>query len=122
MTLYAIWLVGSGGIIGTLFRVYLGKWIAARTGTAFPWGTWMINLSGSFILGILSAMNQRESIPAWVWLLGGIGFCGAYTTFSTFGYETYQLLERGQWSRAAAYVVSSVFFGLLLAWYGMRLG
>jgi CrcB protein len=121
-TLHAIWWVGGGGVIGTLLRFYLGKWIAGRTGSAFPWGTWIINLSGSFILGVLAAMDQRNAIPAWVWLMCGIGFCGAYTTFSTFGYEAQQLLERGKWARAAAYIVGTVVFGLLMAWCGIRLG
>jgi fluoride exporter len=114
----AFWLVGLGGIAGTLCRFYLGSWAAVKIGTSFPWGTWVINLSGSMVLGILFVLHNREFLSDEVWWLLGVGFCGAYTTFSTFGYEVQQLLEKKQYARAAVYVLSSVSLGLLLAWGG----
>lgn len=113
-----IGIVGLGGIFGTLLRFYLGKWISAKASTSFPWGTWVINISGSFILGILSGLHSSQTIPNWSWLMLGVGFCGAYTTFSTFGYETIGLIEKGNKSQAAAYVITSVVLGILFAWLG----
>ncbi|KFN09082.1 fluoride efflux transporter CrcB [Paenibacillus macerans] len=110
--------VGAGGILGTLLRYYLGKWISGKMGGGFPYGTWAINLSGSFLLGLLSALHSRHGIPEWSWLMFGVGFCGAYTTFSTFGYETIGLIEQGRKRNAAVYVISSVLLGVLFAWLG----
>jgi CrcB protein len=115
----AIWLVGLGGIIGTLLRYYLGRWVAIRTGVGFPWGTWVINLSGSLVLGILFALHNREALTDELWWMLGIGFCGAYTTFSTFGYEMQQLIEKKHVTTAAVYMLSSLGLGILLAWSGM---
>jgi CrcB protein len=117
----AIWLVGLGGVLGTLLRYYLGKWIALRTGTDFPWATWVINLSGSLFLGILFTLFNRELISIQLWWMLGVGFCGAYTTFSTFGYQTQQLIEKQQLLRAAVYMLSSIIIGLLMAWCGILL-
>lgn len=117
----AFWLVGFGGIVGTCIRYYLGKWLTAKTGTQFPWGTWGINLSGSLLLGILFKLYQSEHLTDSLWWMLGVGFCGAYTTFSTFGYEMQQLLEKQKFVRAAIYMLSSISLGLLLAWVGMSL-
>jgi CrcB protein len=115
----AIGLVGLGGVLGTLLRYYLGKWIALRAGTDYPWSTWVINLSGSLFLGILFSLFKRELITLELWWMLGVGFCGAYTTFSTFGYETQQLIEKQQLLRAAVYMLSSIIIGLFMAWCGM---
>jgi CrcB protein len=122
MNFIAFWLVGFGGIIGTLIRYYLGRWIAGKAGVSFPWGTWVINLSGSLVLGFLFALHNREILSDEVWWVLGVGFCGAYTTFSTFGYELQQFMEKKQVSRAAIYLLSSMSLGLLLAWSGMIMG
>lgn len=116
-----IGIVGLGGVLGTLLRYYLGKWVTSKTGTRFPWGTWIINLSGSMLLGVLSALHTGQAIPEWCWLMLGTGFCGAYTTFSTFGYETITLIGNGLKRQAAVYVLSSVVIGILCAWLGMRI-
>jgi fluoride exporter len=115
----AFWLVGLGGIIGTLCRFYLGRWVVIKTGTSFPWGTWVINLTGSLILGMLFALHNREALTDEIWWLLGVGFCGAYTTFSTFGYEVQQLIEKKHVIAAAIYMLSSIGLGLLVAWCGM---
>lgn len=116
-----IGIIGLGGILGTLARFYLGKWILSKTGIQFPWGTLTINLTGSFILGILFYWHIQDLIPLWVWSMLGIGFCGAYTTFSTFGYETSQLLGKKKLLRAIMYTITSVSLGLLCAWLGILL-
>jgi CrcB protein len=118
---FAFGLVGLGGIAGTLCRFYLGRWVAVKTGTSFPWGTWVINLSGSLVLGMLFALHNREVLSDEIWWLLGVGFCGAYTTFSTFGYEVQQLIEKKHVIAAAIYMLSSISLGLLLAWIGMVL-
>ncbi|GIP46490.1 fluoride efflux transporter CrcB [Paenibacillus sp. DXFW5] len=114
-------IVGLGGILGTLLRYYLGQWISTRSahqGSLFPWGTWVINLSGSLLLGILAGLHTQHSIPAWSWLMLGTGFCGAYTTFSTFGYETITLIGKGYKRQAVLYVLSSALLGVACAWLG----
>ena len=115
-----IWLIGLAGMAGTLARFYVGKRMQALTGNRFPWGTWLINLTGSYVLGLLFGLHAEHRIPEWAWLAFGIGFCGAYTTFSTFGYETLQLLTNRQPGRAVFYVLGSVVPGVLLAWLGLE--
>lgn len=115
-----VW-IGIGGIAGAFARYFLGRWVASKSHSTFPLGTFLINITGSFLLGLLYALHTGETIPSWAWLVFGTGFCGAYTTFSTFGYETVQLLEQKRWGLAAAYVGGSVITGLLLAWAGMSI-
>ncbi|WP_338540451.1 fluoride efflux transporter CrcB [Paenibacillus tundrae] len=110
--------IGCAGMVGALLRYSLGKWISGSIGTGFPWGTWIINISGSLLLGLLYGCHQSAIIPDWLWVVGGTGFCGAYTTFSTFGYETLGLLNQARYARAAVYVVSSVVLGVAAAYVG----
>lgn len=114
-----VWFIGIGGILGSIARFSLGKWVQSQLKSAFPWGTWVINASGSFILGGLHAAQLYHGMPTLLYSFLGIGFCGAYTTFSTFGYETIGLLERGEIRRAANYVLSSVIIGIVCAWLGI---
>lgn len=114
--------VGIGGIFGAISRFLLGKWIMGKTSAKLPLGTWIINLSGSFLLGVLAILHVGHVIPDWLWLLFGTGFLGAYTTFSTFGYETIQMLQQKDTRRAVIYVSSSVILGILFAWIGGVIG
>ncbi|MEG0260708.1 MAG: fluoride efflux transporter CrcB [Lysinibacillus sp.] len=106
-------LVGFGGFFGALIRFYIGKSIVS----SYPWATLLINCSGSFALGFLYGLQPAE----WLWHLIGIGFLGAYTTFSTFGFEVLQLLEKQQWRQAVVYVLSSIIIGILCAALGLFL-
>jgi len=117
----AFWLVGLGGIVGTCIRYYLGLWLTRRAGSSFPWGTWIINLSGSLILGVFFNLYNQELLAEALWWMLGVGFCGAYTTFSTFGYEAQQLVVKKHFVRAMIYLISSIILGLLMAWIGMSL-
>jgi CrcB protein len=109
-------LISVGGAIGSCTRYLLSLWIGAPSwARGFPVGTFVINVTGSFILGG-AAVVIRERLPAaydnWFLLLG-TGFCGGYTTFSTFEFETFQLVTLGSWRIALANVVTSVVTGLI---------
>jgi CrcB protein len=114
-------LVSIGGVSGALARYYLGLAIAGRWGGSFPYATLLINLSGSFVLGLLAtlAIAKPALVPPEARLLLGVGFCGAYTTFSTFGVETVTLVQQGAWGTAGLYVLLSNALGLLAAFAGV---
>jgi fluoride exporter len=106
--------VAAGGAIGSVARLLLGAAIQQRSGTTFPVGTLFINLTGSLLLGfIIRVVLETPSVTPTVRALLTTGFCGGYTTFSTFSYETSVLLEEGSYGRAALYIIASV--GLALA-------
>lgn len=113
--------LAAGGAAGTLARYGLGKWIPTWAGTEFPWGTLTINLLGSLVLGF--AMRAFETAPVSPEVRGlvAVGFCGGFTTFSTFGYETVALLQGGEYGQAMAYALGSVAAGLVAVMAGMTL-
>jgi len=116
-------LTGTGGFFGAIARLWIDTWITAQFGTRFPYGTFVINMTGCFIIGVmLTVLNQRLDInPAWRYLLP-IGFVGAYTTFSSFEYETLAGFQRGGWPIPLLYVSFSVFIGFACVWVGSALG
>src|SRR5436190_21381098 len=100
----SLW-VGLGGFLGANARYWIGGWVQARWGSAFPWSTFVINVTGSFILGLfMTLVTERYAVPKApvLRLLVAIGFVGAYTTFSTFEFETLSLVTTGAWLRAFA--------------------
>lgn len=111
--------LAAGGVIGTLARYGLGKWIPTWAGTDFPWHTLAINLTGSFILGFTMRASDTLAISPEVRGFVAVGFCGAFTTFSTFTLETVTLMQHGEWGRAGAYALGSVAMGLLAVFIGM---
>lgn len=116
-----IWLIGFGGAVGAAVRFLLSDMINKRWTQKlhrFPLGTWVINISGSFLLGVMAKLHVAHSIEDWVWYIVGVGFCGAYTTFSTFGFETIRLMEEHRINIAILYVLSSVVVGILSASIG----
>jgi fluoride exporter len=110
------------GTAGTLARYGLQGLVQERMKSTFPGGTLLVNLIGCFLLGgIAQYALTHLSIPP-DWRIGiTVGFLGAFTTFSTFSFETARMLEDGQWPRAALYVLSSVVGGLLAVVFGMRI-
>lgn len=105
-------LVLVGGAVGAPLRYLTDDYVRSRHGGAFPWGTLVVNVVGSFVLGLVAASVAVADAPTWVLTLVGTGVCGALTTFSTFGVETVQLAEEGAWSAALANVALSLGLGL----------
>lgn len=108
-----------GGAIGSLVRLLVGMAIQQRVGLAFPVGTLVINITGSLLLGfIMRFVLDTTAVTPVVRALLTTGFCGGYTTFSTFSFETLDLVREGLYARAGAYVVSSVVLGLVAVFAG----
>jgi len=114
-------LVVLGGMIGAPARYVADRALQNRLETVFPWGTFAVNMAGSFVLGFLLGAQRHLGVSASVVLLLGTGFCGGLTTFSTFGYETLRLLEDGAVGQAGLNVIGSLAVGVLAAWLGFRL-
>jgi fluoride exporter len=110
------------GIAGTLSRYWLQGFVQQRTASTFPSGTLIVNLIGCFLLGgIAQYALAHLTIPA-DWRIGiTVGFFGAFTTFSSFSWETARMLEDGDWARAGTYLLSSVIGGLIAVICGMRI-
>ena len=116
-------LIGLGGFAGAIARYLVDGVVSDRTGGGFPWGTLVINLSGSFLLGLLFALTaERAVLPADIRGPLMIGFLGAYTTFSTFMLESWRLVETGAWGPALVNLGGSVLLGLVAVVAGLTLG
>ena len=116
--------MGVGGCLGAQARFGLSNWAAKRWGTTFPYGTLIINVSGSLLLGLFMALAGQAVLtdPAYRWLIA-VGFCGGYTTFSTYCYETLTMLREGRWRVGGlANWLGSYLLGLAGAWLGLWLG
>ncbi|MBI3747509.1 MAG: fluoride efflux transporter CrcB [Chloroflexi bacterium] len=116
-------LVGVGGFAGAISRYLVDGFVSDRTGGGFPWGTLVINVSGTFLLGLLFAMTtERAILPAEIRGPVMIGFIGAYTTFSTYLLESWRLIEDGAWAMALANLGGSIAIGLVAVAAGMIIG
>jgi CrcB protein len=106
--------IGIGGALGAVARYGIALWVGQRWGRSFPLGTFVINVSGSFLIGLLMTLlaERFTANPQWRLLLV-VGFLGAYTTFSTFEYETSALLKDGEWVFAMLNVTMSVVVGFI---------
>lgn len=112
--------IALGGALGSLTRFWVGSAVANRFGTRFPYGTFLVNMTACVIIGFsLTFLGRRTELnPAWRFLIP-IGFVGAYSTFSTFEWETFSTLQTGAFLSAALYVVLSCFLGLVAVWCGV---
>ncbi|HYK96296.1 MAG TPA: fluoride efflux transporter CrcB [Candidatus Dormibacteraeota bacterium] len=116
-------LVGAGGFFGAISRYLVDGWVSTATGGSFPWGTLVVNVSGSFVLGLLFAASvERGVLPAEIRAPVLIGFIGAYTTFSTLTLETWRLVEDGSYFVAVANMGGSLVLGLVAVVAGLLIG
>lgn len=113
--------VGLGGFVGAVLRYSLSLWAERAYGGPFPVGTLVVNVVGCFLIGVLMAGVERGWVGAEAKLLLGVGLLGALTTFSTFGFETYDLLRQGSPGLAVANLVANGVVGLLAVWAAMLL-
>ncbi len=116
--------IGIAGALGALARYGLDGVVSRRfTGSPFPWGTFVVNVSGAFVLGLLmTLMTEQLTTAPWLRSALTIGLLGAYTTFSTLSYETYRLLEDGAVGLAAANMLGSMTAGLVAVYLGVVAG
>jgi CrcB protein len=121
MTKY--WMVGIGGFVGSIARFWLGSYITYRLGARFPYGTFVINVSGSFLIGLAVTLLAERShwSPNLLYLIP-IGFIGGYTTFSTFELEAFRSARSGDVLLSLLYVILSVTVGFLAVWLGVVTG
>jgi fluoride exporter len=112
--------IALGGSLGSLARFWVGSAVTSRLGTKFPYGTFVINITACLIIGFSMTLLSRHAdlSPAWRFLVP-VGFIGAYSTFSTFEWETYANLQIGAFLIAASYVVLSFICGLIGVWCGV---
>jgi len=117
-----LWYIAAGSALGGVSRYLLGGLVQRAGDTGFPLGTLVINITGSFLLGLFLryAVDTPTLTPEWRAFLT-VGFCGGYTTFSTFSYETLALMEDGEWTRAGLYVGLSLFVSLAATLLGFAL-
>ncbi len=114
--------IAVGGALGALARYGVGVFVTGRMGTKFPYGTFVINMTACVIIGFsLTFLSRRAGLnPAWRYLVP-VGFVGAYSTFSTYEWETLSTLRSGAFSVAALYAFSSLILGLVAVWCGILL-
>jgi CrcB protein len=115
-------LVCAGGAIGSGARYLVGTWAGQAWGSGFPWGTLIVNLVGSFLIGVVMVLGLETgalSVDARMFL--AVGVMGGFTTYSSFNHETLSLAQRGQWGLAAAYVGVTLLGGWLAGLAGLLL-
>ena len=115
-------LIMMAGGLGALTRFILDGFVRTRLGRGFPWGTMLINISGSLLLGILIGFTLHHQESSNICLIIGTGFCGGYTTFSTMSFETVRLIEMHQFGGAVFNILGTLSFALLGAGIGVVIG
>jgi len=121
MTKYLV--VAFGGAIGSMLRFWAGGYVSTRLGTRFPYGTFIINITASFLIGfIMTLLAERAHwSPNWRYLMV-FGFLGGYSTFSSFEYETFRVFQDGEFLIATLNIVFSVAVGFVSVWLGVITG
>ena len=112
-------LVGLGGFIGTILRFLVARFFMTSFDSVFPWGTFVVNISGSLLIGIFLGLSEKDNLMSQEWnLFLTVGICGGFTTFSSFSNEGYILLQNKEILRFATYASLSFFLGLLAVFLG----
>ena len=114
--------VALGGFVGAPCRYLADRAITSRARSSLPWGTLFVNVSGAFLFGLLAGLSLSTRVSSTTSALLGTGFLGAFTTFSTFSFETVRLLEQNKYRRACEYVAASLGAGLAAAAAGFAIG
>lgn len=114
--------IAVGGALGAIARFWVDSAVASRLGTKFPYGTFVINITACVLIGFsLTFLARRTDLnPAWRFFIP-MGFLGAYSTFSSYGWETVSMLRDGGFSMASLYAFGSLFLGLVAVWCGILL-
>ena len=122
MDLQLILAVAAGGALGSVARYLVGVGSTKLFGVAFPWGTLIINITGSFLIGVFVEMFALKwDLPQSVRVFLTVGICGGFTTFSTFSLDSYVLMERGEFGLAAAYIIGSLVLSIAALFGGLHL-
>lgn len=111
-------LVFIGGGMGSVLRYLVGRLMSS---SSFPWGTFAVNITGCFLIGLLSTWIARHSLSPDMRLLLIVGLCGGFTTFSTFSNEALALMRNGQLPLCLAYIIGSIALGVIAAYIGIKL-
>jgi fluoride exporter len=118
-----ILLIGAGGLLGAIARYLVDGRVVHYTGQVLPWGTFFINVSGSFLIGVLFALvTERAVLSAELRAPLMIGFLGSYTTFSTLTLEAWRMIEEGAWIQASLNLGGSIVFGMVAVVAGIIVG
>lgn len=117
-----IMVIGVGGFIGAVLRYWVSGWVQRLMASPFPYGTLAVNGFGSFCLGLLAGLAEQSIIPPEWRIFVGIGVLGAFTTFSTFSYETLMLMRTGSFTGAFLNIAISIALGLVLMYAGFWTG
>ena len=118
----SVLLVALGGAIGSAARYLVGAFVANRFGPDFPWGTFIVNVSGSFLIGVILSLVGGGQLPAGARLFLAVGVMGGYTTFSTYSNETLQLVQGGEVGAAMFNALGQVVAGFIGVYLGVVLG
>ena len=114
-------LVVAGAFVGAPLRYLTDRFVQSRHRSVLPWGTFVVNVLGSLVLGVVMGASAAAGWPSWVTAAAGTGFCGALTTFSTFGFENVRLIEDGAVLEALTNVATSLLAGLAAVFGGWAL-
>ncbi len=120
--LRTIFIVGAGGFIGSVLRYLVQVFVEKGLMSTFPWGTFVANIAGSFIIGAVYALAEKGNLMSAEWrMFLAVGICGGFTTFSSFAYNNLTMLKEGVYGQFIWNVGGSLFFGLLAVYMGMLL-
>lgn len=120
--LRTIFIIGTGGFIGSVMRYLVQIYVDKGLLSSFPWGTFAANIAGSFIIGIVYALADKGNVISNEWkMFLAVGFCGGFTTFSSFAYSNFSMLKGGAFGQFLWNVGGSLFFGILAVYLGITL-